>query len=485
MKKSLLISKLLKDSTWSMISTFANKISFVIVGILVARFLGAENFAIFAIIQSVVIMLANVFSQSITTATSKHIAEYINESLYKVSAGAAITFLFSLSFAVLIFFISSMFPSYFSQYLLFHSNYIKYVDDTTYIIMLTIGLGWAQGVFAGFRAFKLNAFINILYASFSVILAFVLTSLYGIDGAFKSIIATQCIIFILSLLCIKKLFRKKNIAISFRGAWGEKSAITLVGLPVFLTGIIVAPITWYSNKLLSVLSDGLVQLAIFSASMQWSSLFTQVSVVLGTVLIPILASNKDNKNNSLEKVNFYSSWLFTVVFTIPLIIFVDFFIKIYGKVQLIDDFKISVSFVLFSAILTSFKSGIARKIIVLNLSWFSVLSNLGWAFMFIILSLYARSYGAVGITGALFFSQLLHFLITTPYFLKRKIVDKSLFFNRYVIMLSIIPFLSLYFSFCVDNKWVKIASCISLVLFALFESFVLLKSKKVGIYEEK
>lgn len=77
-----------------MISTFANKISFVIVGIIVARILGAEKFAIFAIIQSVVVMLANVFSQSITTATSKHIAEYIEFDKNKVGAGIVATLIF-------------------------------------------------------------------------------------------------------------------------------------------------------------------------------------------------------------------------------------------------------------------------------------------------------------------------------------------------------------------------------------------------------
>lgn len=484
MNKSSLISKLLKDSTWSMISTFANKVSFVMVGILVARFLGAEKFAVFAIIQSVVVMLANVFSQSITTATSKHIAENISENSYKVSAGVTITFLFSLSFATLIFFSSLIYPEYFSKYLLFHEDYLIYVADTVFIIILTIGLGWTQGVFAGFRVFKLNAFINMVYAIISIIFAYIFTLRFGIVGAFKSIIVTQIITFFLSLFYIIKLFHENNILVSLKGAWGEKNAITLVGLPVFLTGIIVAPITWYSNKLLSALSDGLVQLAIFSASMQWSSLFTQVSVVLGAVLIPILASNKHNKNQSLEKINFYSSWLFTIISTIPLILFVDFFVKIYGKFQLTDDFKISVSFVLLSAILTSFKSGIARKIIVLNLSWFSVLSNLGWACVFVTLALYAKSYGAIGMTGALFFSQLLHFIITIPYFLKRKIIDKRLVFNRHVIILSMIPFISLYLSFFVDANWLKLLFCIGLILFSLFESFLLVKSK-VGSYEKK
>ncbi|HCT5167781.1 TPA: hypothetical protein OTZ51_004943, partial [Klebsiella pneumoniae] len=117
----------------------------------------------------------------------------------------------------------------------------------------------------------------------------------------------------------------------------ERGVITHVGLPVFLTGIIVAPITWYSNKLLSVLSDGLNQLAVFAASMQWSSIFTQVSVVLGAVLIPMLAANKDKNNELLDRINFYSSWLFTIICTVPLIIFVDLFVRIYGKFNLTSD----------------------------------------------------------------------------------------------------------------------------------------------------
>ncbi|EHN5635415.1 hypothetical protein KJB11_004597, partial [Escherichia coli] len=181
------------------------------------------------------------------------------------------------------------------------------------------------------------------------------------------------------------ILKKNHVRFIIKSSWRERGVITHVGLPVFLTGIIVAPITWYSNKLLSVLSDGLNQLAVFAASMQWSSIFTQVSVVLGAVLIPMLAANKDKNNELLDRINFYSSWLFTIICTVPLIIFVDLFVRIYGKFNLTSDFKVSVIFVLFSAILTSFKGGVARKIIILNLSWFSVLSNLGWAFIFVAL----------------------------------------------------------------------------------------------------
>ncbi|WEF29641.1 oligosaccharide flippase family protein [Klebsiella aerogenes] len=478
MQNSSILSRLLKDSTWSMISTFANKVSFVIVGIIVARTLGAEKFAIFAIIQSVVVMLANVFSQSITTATSKHIAEYIEFDKNKVGAGTVITLIFSILFASAVYFFASCFPNEFSVYLLFHEDYLIFVGSTAYIIVLTIGLGWIQGVFSGFRSFKLNAAVNLLYAGISILLAYILTSKYDIGGAFYSVIISQSVTLIISAFLIFILFKKNNVKFIIKGSWRERGVITLVGLPVFLTGIIVAPITWYSNKLLSLLSDGLNQLAIFSASMQWSSIFTQVSVVLGAVLIPVLAANKNKNNELLDRVNFYSSWLFTIICTVPLIIFVDFFVKIYGKFNLTYDFKVSVIFVLLSAILTSFKGGVARKIIILNLSWFSVLSNLGWAFIFVALTWKTKKYGAVGITGALFFSQLIHFIITMPYFLKRKIIAVSLVFNIHVLTLVFVPIASIYFSFRIENLAVKTTACVVLVLFSVFKSIDLIKLRK-------
>ncbi|MFP0452434.1 oligosaccharide flippase family protein [Klebsiella quasipneumoniae] len=478
MQNNSILSRLLKDSTWSMISTFANKISFVIVGIIVARILGAEKFAIFAIIQSVVVMLANVFSQSITTATSKHIAEYIEFDKNKAGAGIVATLIFSMLFASTICLCANFFPNEFSIYLLFHEDYLIFVSSTAGIIVLTIGLGWVQGVFSGFRNFKLNAAINLLYAGISVPFAYVLTSKYGISGAFYSVIISQSVTLIISTLFIFFILKKNHVRFIIKSSWRERGVITHVGLPVFLTGIIVAPITWYSNKLLSVLSDGLNQLAVFAASMQWSSIFTQVSVVLGAVLIPMLAANKDKNNELLDRINFYSSWLFTIICTVPLIIFVDLFVRIYGKFNLTSDFKVSVIFVLFSAILTSFKGGVARKIIILNLSWFSVLSNLGWAFIFVALTWKTKKYGAVGITGALFFSQFIHFIITIPYFLKRKIIDISMIFNIHVLTLIFVPMISIYVSFRIDSLILKAIACVVIMVFSVFKSIDLIKIRK-------
>ncbi|ROR07728.1 oligosaccharide flippase family protein [Erwinia sp. JUb26] len=476
--KGSLISRLLKDSTWSMIATFSNKVSLVVVGIIISRLLGVENFGKFAIIQSVVIMLANVVAQSITTATSKHIAEFLKTDVVKVSRGIAITLLFSLFFALVIVVFSSIYASSFAKYLLLHEELSQYVKTTVYIIVLTVLLGWIQGVFSGLGKFRINAIINAIISIVTVALAFVMTKDYGFDGAIYSFISSQAIAVIVSVLFIFRCIKEKNVKIIFKNCFTETSVITHVGLPILLTGLIVAPVTWFSNKLLSALVDGLQQLAMFSASMQWSAIFTQASVVLGTVLIPLLASKKNEKNSQLEKINFYSSWIFTVICTIPILLFSDVFIRIYGHFDNAIQFSLCISFVLFGAILTSFKSGIARKIVILNLSWFSVISNISWATIFVVFALCSKKYGAIGITGALFFSQLLHFLVTTPYFIKRKIIDYKLILNFKVLLISIAPIIALLIRLYIDNGIIRIISLPILLVVTLFLSFKLFKSNQ-------
>lgn len=83
-----------------------------------------------------------------------------------------------------------------------------FVSSTAGIIVLTIGLGWVQGVFSGFRNFKLNAAINLLYAGISVPFAYVLTSKYGISGAFYSVIISQSVTLIISTLFIFFILKK-------------------------------------------------------------------------------------------------------------------------------------------------------------------------------------------------------------------------------------------------------------------------------------
>ncbi|HIB9521174.1 TPA: hypothetical protein ACWYKM_005550, partial [Klebsiella pneumoniae] len=89
-----------------------------------------------------------------------------------------------------------------------------------------------------------------------------------------------------------------------------------------------------------------------------------------------------------------------------------------------------------------------------------------------------KKYGAVGITGALFFSQFIHFIITIPYFLKRKIIDISMIFNIHVLTLIFVPMISIYVSFRIDSLILKAIACVVIMVFSVFKSIDLIKIRK-------
>lgn len=149
----------------------------------------------------------------------------------------------------------------------------------------------------------------------------------------------------------------------------------------------------------------------------------------------------------------------------PLIIFVDLFVRIYGKFNLTSDFKVSVIFVLFSAILTSFK-GVARKIIILNLSWFSVLSNLGWAFIFVALTWKTKNMELLELLVRCFFTVYTFHNYNTL-FLKRKVIDISMIFNIHVLTLIFVPMISIYVSFRIDSLILKAIACVVIMVFSI------------------
>lgn len=115
---STLLKKFVSSTAWSFVSAVATKVSVVITGILVARVLGAQSFGEYGLIQSAIVMLANVAAQATTTATAKHIGQFKETCPEKTGRGIALTLLFSVVFSGMIIGTALFFPHFFSSVIL-------------------------------------------------------------------------------------------------------------------------------------------------------------------------------------------------------------------------------------------------------------------------------------------------------------------------------------------------------------------------------
>jgi O-antigen/teichoic acid export membrane protein len=467
------LSKFISSTAWSFISAVAAKVSIVVIGILVARVLGAESFGEYGLIQSAIVMLANVAAQATTTATAKHIGQFKNVATERMAKGIALTLLFSVCFSGAIILISVFFPAFFT-------NIILGADDSKVLSLIVLSVialiilsGWTQGCLTGWGEYRTIATINGVVAIIAIPVTYVLTIKLKLNGALLGLACSQFAIVVFSTIACWKILKSNNAVITFKGVMSEKHTVLSVGLPVLLTGLMVAPMNWLANKLLAETVNGFAALGMYAAAMQWNAIFSHVSVVLGSVLVPMLASNLAGKSRKLEALNFLSGWLVVLVVIQPVIMFPELLAKLYGSSFLGRDFEITLVLVILGSLLSAFKSGISRKMIVMDLAWYSVMSNVLWGGMFITGALVFREEGAIGIAKAFIGSQFIHFVLGLPYFIYKKILPVELLVTPRILILWSMPLVSFISSSYIESYSYRLVIVSAILLFIFLTAFTL------------
>ncbi|MGY2288734.1 oligosaccharide flippase family protein [Pseudomonas sp. SDO528_S397] len=462
-----LLKKFVSSTAWSFISAVATKVSVVITGILVARILGAHSFGEYGLIQSAIVMLANVAAQASTTATAKHIGQFKETSAEKTGNGVALTLIFSVGFSVMIIAVALGFPGFFSNFILGADS----LKSVSLIVLSTITFiilgGWTQGCLTGWGQYRSIATINGSIAIVAIPVTYVLTTAFQLNGALLGLAGSQLLIVLFSALACRNTLKAKHIRLNFKQALTEKHAVLSVGLPVLLTGLMVAPMNWFANKLLAQTTNGLAALGMYAAAMQWNAIFSHVSVVLGSVLVPMLAATREGNSRKLEALNFLSGWLVVLMVIQPVILFPELLAMLYGKSFLGRDFEVTLTLVILGSLLSAYKSGISRKMIVMDLAWYSVMSNVLWGVFFISGAIWLRDEGAIGIAKAFIGSQFIHFLLGLPYFIYKKILPLELLISPKLLTLWALPFVSFIASAHVESALYRLAIMAMIFIYIL------------------
>lgn len=474
---SALLKVFMRSAAWSFMSAIATKASVVIIGVLVARTLGAQAFGEYGLIQSAVVMLANVAAQATTTATAKHVSQCKAFAPEKTGRGIALTLAFCVMLSALISVVAVFFPVFFSSFILGADprNYLS-VIVLSYITLIILS-GWTQGCLIGWGRYRTIALINGVGAVIAIPTTYYLTLAFSLQGALSGLAGTQLLVVLFGAVACCKSLKSKRIPIRLQGAMLEKQAILAVGLPLLLTGLMVAPMNWFANKLLAQTDNGLAALGLYAAAMQWNAICSHVSVVLGTVLVPMLASAGAGNSRQLEAINLLSGWLVVLIVIQPVIVFADEVATLYGPGFKSRDFEVTLSLVVLSALLSAFKSGISRKMVVMNLAWYSVFSNVVWGVMFMSGVLILKAEGAIGLAKALTYSQFAHFLLGLPYFIYKKIIPLELLFSARLLVLWLLPFISCMASAYIESGAMRLmvvavmVACIVLIAVTLNARF--------------
>lgn len=396
----------------------------------IARSLDKSEFGIYAFVISTAYLISNLSSYGLNTYAAKLVAENrvkgfdVRRMIVDIELVAVFL---SVTGVLLALFFSSHIVSG------IHDAYMA--KDMLMYSMLFAGAftfsGVQSSILFGMELFRVTAISGILVACLGSFLQIVLFSFGGINGAVVGLGVAQLVGCLFMQYCLRReLVRFSGLAENPSAFFLRVKRIIKQLTPVFLSGIMVFPVTWLIDYILAQQENGVLELAALSLANQWKMAILFVPSILASVAMPrMVYLHKQGDVNSFNKfivINLLINVLVGLGLLLLVAIVANFLGLIYGDAYAEDGgVFIGIAVV---AVLMAANNVIGQILTCKNLLWHGFLFNALWAiaimlfaFMFVVV----LQQGAMGVVYAYLCAYSLHCIWQfsfIAYLSKRKVV---------------------------------------------------------------
>jgi O-antigen/teichoic acid export membrane protein len=155
-----------------------------------------------------------------------------------------------------------------------------------YMFFITVN-GYQMGALSGLEAFRGIACINVAYGLATLVLTWIASRWFGLHGAILAQGLSAALLWLLYYYTLKTECRRRNIVVTYRGVWNERSALYRFSVPTTTACMISSLAVWWSNAALARAS-GYAELAVFSAVNNMRLMVLFMPLIIGRVTTPLL-----------------------------------------------------------------------------------------------------------------------------------------------------------------------------------------------------
>lgn len=402
--------RLLQGTFWSLTGSFSSQLLLMLAAIFIARKLGSAEFGQLGIIQSTIGMFGVFAGFGLGMTATKYLAEFRHKNREKAGRILVLSELLALVIGGLASLVMFLIAPWLARNTLASPELGDLLQLGCLILIFSALNGTQLGALAGFESFRIIARNNFIagIVNFFVIIIAVYSA--GLRGAVVGLVISMCLSFIFNHISVRSEARRAGIPIHVRSCWNEIGVIYSFSLPAALSGIMVAPANWICVAMLVNQTDGYHQMGIYNAANQWYAALIFLPNLLGQVLLPILSRGMGDKDIASAKKVLSMSVLINLIATVPALMVLSIMstsiMALYG-----EDFSaggLTLIIVLITATLTSIQNPVGQLIAASNVMWTGFIMNLGWAIVFIIMTMMMVHWGSTGIAAARAIAYLVH-----------------------------------------------------------------------------
>lgn len=435
MKNNPLISKLISGMIWSILGTVISKIFIMIASIVTARLLGTDKNGEYGIINSTVLMFSTFAGLGLGTTATRFVSEYKTKDVERSGRIIGMTYLVGMLSGFIMAIILFVLSPWLARKILNTPHLITGLRLSSILLITNTINTIQQNTLSGFERFKDIAKISIIIGMVSLPIFLIFTYLFSVNGLVLGHIIISGFTMILYIAKEKKVRNEYNVKIDLKRAYKEIDIMWKFSIPSLLSNIMVGPIVWIGNTLITSIPKGYSELGIFNAANQWRTLLTFIPTTVGNVILPLIIANKGK--DRLERINILLGWIIVLCISIPLLSAPEIITILYGKEYIGDTFNVSLILIVLISCILSYKEGISRNLVSNNLMWWGFLSNTIWGISFLLVLLFIYNLGAIGLALSYTAAYIISTIIFVPFYIKNGVVHRTLIISNKIIMMWI------------------------------------------------
>lgn len=314
--------KALADAAgWSFLAALVARSSNLAAMILCARVLSQNDFGQVAVIQSTVGTFAPIASLGLAITTTKFVADFHDTDPARAGrilalslcaaalAGLAMTAAL-IGLAPVIAIRGFGLP-----------GLEKRLVQASGLLMLGVVESVQTGALTGMSAFSRIARLSMWTGILTIPILGILVATAGIRGAIAGLTMSLVINCLFNAAALRTECKAWGIRPSLAGSTREKNILLNFSLPSYLSGILIAPVTWLANAFLVKQPSGLSEMALFTAADRFRFLLVFLPLAVSRISMPTLSRARSTG----DPAQYHDAYLWNVAFgllaTVPAALF--------------------------------------------------------------------------------------------------------------------------------------------------------------------
>jgi O-antigen/teichoic acid export membrane protein len=304
-------------AAWSFLAAIIARGSNLAAMILCARVLAQDDFGQVAIIQSTVGTFAPIAGLGLAITTTKFLAECRDTDPARAGRVLALSLLAATVAGLAM-----------TGALIFLAPWIAdrgfgtpalstHLIQASGLLVLGVIESVQIGALTGFEAFSRIARLSMWTGLLSIPLLGVLVVTKGVTGAIAGLTISLLAACILNAIALRAECRKWDIQPTFAGSRKETQILLHFSLPSYLSGILLAPVTWLTTTLLVHRPGGLAEMALFSAADRFRFMLIFLPLAVSRIAVPALSRARSTGDNEGYRNAFHWNVGFGLLTTVP------------------------------------------------------------------------------------------------------------------------------------------------------------------------